>query len=154
MLSLLHTHSISLLLIGFIALGVIGNNQSVIIAACILLLIQQTPLLQYAPLLEKYGLQFGIVILTIAVLSPLISGKIQTQDIIEVFSHWKTIVAVLVGIVVAWLGGRGVSLMATQPMIVTGLLVGTIIGVAFFRGVPVGPLIAAGIVSVLSLIHI
>ncbi len=149
MLSLLHTHSISLLLIGFIALGVIGNNQSVIIAACILLLIQQTPLLQYAPLLEKYGLQFGIVILTIAVLSPLISGKIQTQDIIEVFSHWKTIVAVLVGIVVAWLGGRGVSLMATQPMIVTGLLVGTIIGVAFFRGVPVGPLIAAGIVSVL-----
>lgn len=149
MLSLLHTHSISLLLIGFIALGVIGNNQSVIIAACILLLIQQTPLLQYAPLLEKYGLQFGIVILTIAVLSPLISGKIQTQDIIEVFSHWKTIVAVLVGIVVAWLGGRGVSLMAAQPMIVTGLLVGTIIGVAFFRGVPVGPLIAAGIVSVL-----
>jgi uncharacterized membrane protein (DUF441 family) len=39
--------------------------------------------------------------------------------------------------------------MVDQPTVVTGLLVGTIIGVTFFRGVPVGPLIAAGIVSVL-----
>lgn len=151
MMSLLNTHSISLLLIGFIALGIIGNNQSVTIAACLLLLIQQTPLIEYAPLLEKYGLKFGIIILTIAVLSPLISGKIQAEDIVQVFTHWKTIVAVFIGILVAWLGGRGVSLMAAQPMIVTGLLIGTIIGVAFFRGVPVGPLIAAGILSLFFL---
>lgn len=58
-------------------------------------------------------------------------------------------VAVIVGVLVAWLGGRGVTLMVDQPTVVTGLLVGTIIGVTFFRGVPVGPLIAAGIVSVL-----
>jgi uncharacterized membrane protein (DUF441 family) len=31
--------------------------------------------------------------------------------------------------------------------VIGGLLIGTVIGVAFFRGVPVGPLIAAGIVS-------
>ena len=30
---------------------------------------------------------------------------------------------------------------------VAGLLVGTVLGVALFRGVPVGPLIAAGLVS-------
>lgn len=149
MSSLLATHSTSLILLIFIALGIIGNNQSVSISACILLLIQQTPLVQYAPLLEQHGLKIGIIVLTIAVLSPLISGKIQTQDIIQVFTHWKTMIAVLVGIAVAWLGGRGVSLMSAQPTIVTGLLVGTIIGVAFFRGVPVGPLIAAGIVSLI-----
>jgi uncharacterized membrane protein (DUF441 family) len=56
-------------------------------------------------------------------------------------------VAVLVGIFVAWLGGRGVSYMSVQPSVIGGLLMGTVIGVAFFRGVPVGPLIAAGIVS-------
>ncbi|VTR52204.1 Protein of uncharacterised function (DUF441) [Actinobacillus pleuropneumoniae] len=49
----------------------------------------------------------------------------------------------------AWLGGRGVSLMGGQPLLVTGLLVGTIIGVALLGGVPVGPLIAAGILSLL-----
>ena len=37
--------------------------------------------------------------------------------------------------------------MSAQPLLVTGLLLGTIIGVAVFRGVPVGPLIAAGILS-------
>ena len=149
MSSLLASHATSLLLLLFIAFGIIGNNHSVTVAAAILLLIQVTPLVQYAPLLEQHGLKIGIIVLTIAVLSPLISGKIQTQDIIDVFTHWKTLLAVAVGIGVAWLGGRGVTLMSAQPTVVTGLLVGTIIGVAFFRGVPVGPLIAAGILSLL-----
>lgn len=39
--------------------------------------------------------------------------------------------------------------MNNQPSTVAGLLVGTVIGVALFRGVPVGPLIAAGILSLL-----
>ena len=55
--------------------------------------------------------------------------------------------AFAVGILVAWLAGRGVPLMSTRPELVTGLLVGTIIGVAFLGGIPVGPLIAAGILS-------
>ena len=41
----------------------------------------------------------------------------------------------------------GESLMGSQPHLVAGLLVGTVLGVALFRGVPVGPLIAAGIIS-------
>ncbi|WP_356918858.1 DUF441 family protein [Chryseobacterium gambrini] len=32
---------------------------------------------------------------------------------------------------------------------ITGLLIGTIAGVAFFKGVPVGPLIAAGMLSLI-----
>ena len=143
------THSISILLIVFILLGVIGNNHSVTIASCILLLIQQTPLVKYAPIIEQYGLNLGIIILTIAVLSPLISGKIKTEDLINVLSHWQTLLAVCVGMFVAWLAGRGTNLMVSQPLIVSGLLIGTILGVAFFRGVPVGPLIAAGILSLL-----
>lgn len=46
-------------------------------------------------------------------------------------------------------GGRGVTLMGSQPQLVAGLLVGTVLGVALFRGVPVGPLIAAGLVSLI-----
>lgn len=48
-----------------------------------------------------------------------------------------------------WLGGRGITLMGNQPQLVAGLLVGTVLGVALFRGVPVGPLIAAGLVSLI-----
>ena len=56
----------------------------------------------------------------------------------------------LVGVLVAWLAGRGVPLMSEQPVLVTGLLLGTIIGVAFLGGIPVGLLIAAGILSLIA----
>ena len=39
--------------------------------------------------------------------------------------------------------------MSEQPVLVTGLLIGTIIGVSFLGGIPVGPLIAAGILAIL-----
>jgi uncharacterized membrane protein (DUF441 family) len=50
---------------------------------------------------------------------------------------------------VAYLGGRGAVLMGSQPTVVAGLLIGTVLGVALFKGVPVGPLIAAGILSLI-----
>ena len=59
------------------------------------------------------------------------------------------LLAIVVGVVVAWLAGKGVPLMGEQPVLVTGLMVGTIIGVAFLGGIPVGPLIAAGILALL-----
>jgi uncharacterized membrane protein (DUF441 family) len=138
----------ALLLLLFVALGIVGNNPSVTISALIILLVQQTPLLKYAPVLEKYGLQLGIMLLMIGVLAPLITGKVQPAQIAALVTSWKTIAAV-VGTVVAWLGGRGVQLMQVNPTIVTGLMIGTIIGVAFLRGVPVGPLIAAGLLSLI-----
>ena len=58
-------------------------------------------------------------------------------------------VAIAVGELVAWLAGKGVPLMGEQPVLVTGLVIGTIIGVSFLGGIPVGPLIAAGILALL-----
>ncbi|KDN11880.1 hypothetical protein SALWKB12_1802 [Snodgrassella communis] len=139
----------ALLLLLFVALGIVGNNPSVTISALIILLVQQTPLLKYAPVLEKYGVQLGIMLLMIGVLAPLITGKVQPAQIAVLVTSWKTIAAVVVGTIVAWLGGRGVQLMQVNPSIVTGLMIGTIIGVAFLRGVPVGPLIAAGLLSLI-----
>ena len=72
--------------------------------------------------------------------------QIQIPPLSE-FLNFKMIAAVLIGIFVAWLAGRGVPLMSEQPVLVTGLLIGTVIGVAFVGGIPVGPLIAAGLLS-------
>ncbi|EER47693.1 possible membrane protein [Actinobacillus minor NM305] len=137
---------IALFLVALILLGVLGNNNSITISATVLLLMQQTVLNKYIPHLEKYGLTIGIIILTIGVLSPIVSGKIALPNLATLL-NWKMLLAILAGISVAWLGGRGINLMGNQPVLVTGLLIGTIIGVAFLKGVPVGPLIAAGILS-------
>ena len=137
---------VSLFLVTLIFLGVISQNNSITISATVLLLMQQTALVQFVPLVEKHGLNIGIIFLTVGVLSPLVSGRVQVPPVAE-FLNFKIIASVLIGIFVAWLAGRGVFLMGQQPVLVAGLLIGTGIGVAFMGGIPVGPLIAAGILS-------
>ncbi|MFD2371439.1 DUF441 domain-containing protein [Brevibacillus sp. GCM10020057] len=140
---------INITLLLLLALGVVGNNATVSIAVAILLLLRLLSLERFFPFLEQYGLHVGIIVLTLGILTPLASGKIKPDSIFSLFTHWQTILAVLIGIFVAYLAGKGTSLMAENPLIVTGLLLGTIIGVTFFRGVAVGPLIAAGILAFL-----
>ncbi|WP_040950732.1 DUF441 domain-containing protein [Gorillibacterium massiliense] len=139
----------SLILILLALLGVISRNNSITIAAVVLLLIRVVHFHQAFPWIEKNGLNLGIIILTIGILAPLASGSISTKELYQSFLQWKSIAAIGVGVLVAYLGGRGAQLMSGNPTIVTSLVIGTILGVAFLKGVPVGPLIAAGILSLL-----
>ncbi|QIM66868.1 hypothetical protein A4G16_05525 [Mannheimia granulomatis] len=142
----LQLNSVALLLVVLIVLGLVSQNSAVTISAAVLLIMQQTVLSKYLPFVDQYGLKIGIIILTIGVLAPLVSGRIAIPEVAQ-FLNWKMALAIVAGVIVAWLGGRGVGLMGGQPILVTGLLIGTVIGVAFLKGVPVGPLIAAGILS-------
>lgn len=142
----LQFNSVALLLVVLIVLGLVSQNSAVTISAAVLLIMQQTLLSKYLPFVDQYGLKIGIIILTIGVLAPLVSGRITLPELAQIL-NWKMALAIVAGVLVAWLGGRGVSLMSGQPILVTGLLIGTIIGVALLGGVPVGPLIAAGIIS-------
>lgn len=138
-----------IVLIVLLACGVFSHNAAVTIAAAVLIVFRITPLSEYFPLLQQHGLNIGIIILTIGVLTPIASGKIPGDEILKSFFNWKSLFAIAIGVFVAWLGGRGVQLMSNQPNIVAGLLIGTVAGVALLRGVPVGPLIAAGILSLI-----
>lgn len=137
----------SVVLLVFAALGILSSNNSITVAVVFLLLLRVLNLHQAFPWIEKYGLTIGIIVLTIGIMAPLASGKITVQTLYESVFHWKSLLAVVVGVLVAYLGGRGALLMTNQPTVVTGLVLGTILGVAFLKGVPVGPLIAAGLLS-------
>lgn len=138
-----------IVLLVLLACGIFSHNSAVTIAAAVLIIFRITPLSEYFYLLQNHGLNIGIIILTIGVLTPIASGKIPGDEILKSFLSWKSLLAIAVGLLVAWLGGRGVKLMSNQPNIVAGLLIGTVAGVAVLRGVPVGPLIAAGILSMI-----
>ena len=138
-----------IVLLVLLACGIFSHNSAVTIAAGVLIVFRITPLSEFFPYLQQHGLNIGIIILTIGVLTPIASGKISGEAILSSFMSWKSLVAVAIGLFVAWLGGRGVTLMSHQPNVVAGLLIGTIAGVALLRGVPVGPLIAAGLLSLL-----
>ncbi len=136
-----------LILLGLAALGFISHNTTVAISILVLIIVRVTPLSGFFPWIEKQGLTVGIIILTIGVMAPIASGTLPASTLLHAFMNWKSLIAIAVGVFVSWLGGRGVTLMSSQPTLVAGLLVGTVLGVALFRGVPVGPLIAAGLVS-------
>jgi len=136
-----------LILLALAALGFISHNTTVAISILVLIIVRVTPLSGFFPWIEKQGLTVGIIILTIGVMAPIASGTLPASTLIHAFMNWKSLIAIAVGVFVSWLGGRGVTLMSSQPTLVAGLLVGPVLGVALFRGVPVGPLIAAGLVS-------
>ena len=138
-----------IVLLVLLACGIFSHNSAVTIAAAVLSVLKITPLSSLLPYVQAHGLNIGIIILTIGVLTPIASGKISGESILKSFLSWKSLLAIAIGVFVAWLGGRGVKLMSTQPDVVAGLLLGTVAGVAVLRGVPVGPLIAAGILSLL-----
>jgi uncharacterized membrane protein (DUF441 family) len=136
-------------------LGIVSKNSTVWIASIVLLGLS---LLSYKfsssqwmlQWFEQKGIRWGVIVLTIGVLSSIALGKMGWVDIWNTSKSYVGWLSIGVGIFVAYLGGKGVNILITKPDIMTGLLIGTIIGVALFRGVPVGPLIAAGILAVFT----
>lgn len=111
------TSSLDLNLIALIVLlacGILSHNSSVTIASAVLIVVRISPLDQYFPFLQTHALNIGITILTIGVLTPIASGKIQGEMILKSFMSYKSILAIVIGLLVAWLGGRGVKLMSNQ----------------------------------------
>lgn len=136
----------NLVIMAILAVAVLGNNKAVALAAALVLIINLIGMDgAIFPFLEAKGIEIGIVILTAAILVPLASGRIDSKEVIATFTNLRTILAIIIGVLVAFLGGKGVDLMTMEPQLITGVVFGTIFGVAFFKGVPVGPLICSGI---------
>ena len=138
------------LTMGFVLLlGIIGHNMTVVYAALIVFVLKIASQILGMPIILEYmgshGLQIGIIVLTAAVLVPIADGTVTIHTIIHAFKTQIGIVAVTVGVLVAIAGGAGVPLMQTNPNVIPALIVGTMAGVFFFKGIAVGPLIAAGV---------
>ena len=133
-----------------LVVSVIGNNHTVTIATLVLLLIKMLGLDSWLPVIESHGINIGIIILTLAVLTPIAQGRISTSAMLDAFKSPIGLMAISIGIFVAWVAAKGVPFMNASPEIVTSLVVGTIIGVCFFHGLAVGPLIAGGLVALVA----
>ncbi len=131
-----------------LVLSIVGHNMTVVYAAVLVIILKIFGQLTNSPLVLEYmgghGLQLGIIILTAAVLVPIADGTVTIQTMIDSFKTPVGIVAVTAGLLAAISGGLGVPLMASNPNVIPALIVGTMIGVFFFKGIAVGPLIAAG----------
>lgn len=137
------------ILLTLMALGVAARNALIVTSAGIVLIMEVLQLNRFFPMLEKRGLEAGLIFLLVAVLVPFANGEVGWLQIRESFTSWSGLAAIAGGIVAAVLSGYGVALLQVQPEVIVGMVVGTILGVVVFKGIPVGPLAAAGFTAVL-----
>lgn len=133
-----------------LVLSVLGNNQSVAVAAAFLVVFKFLGLDSWFPILESKGLTLGITILTMAILVPVANGRISMKNMADAFSTPLGILAIAAGIFAAWAAGRGLLFTKASPDMISSLVLGTVVGVSFMNGVAIGPLIAAGLVSMVA----
>ena len=136
----------SIFLFILLAIGFIAKNQSLLIAVGCLLLIKLLGLeSKLLPTIGSKGINWGVTIITIAVLVPIATGEIGFKQLLEALKSSYAWIALGAGIAVALIAKNGLTLLAEDPHITTALVFGTILAVSLFNGVAVGPLIGAGI---------
>lgn len=136
-----------LVLVALIIIGLIGRSPIITTAACLLLIVKLVHLERYLPSIERRGMELGLLFLTLAVLVPFASGKVQAKDIANAFSGWIGWVALLGGAIATFLNSRGLEMLRVDPQLIVGIVIGSIVGILFLRGIPVGPLMAAGLTA-------
>lgn len=135
-----------LFLVLLLVIGGIAKNPSLIVATTVLIILQVFGVDQKVfTLIQTKGINWGVTVITIAVLAPIAAGKIGFTELGGAIKSPAAWIALGAGIAVAIIAKYGIDLLSTDPHMTTALVLGTIIAVAVFKGVAVGPLIGAGI---------
>ncbi|AKX92949.1 hypothetical protein MOTHE_c01260 [Moorella thermoacetica] len=139
----------TVILILLMLLGILGRSNVIAAAAAFLLLLQFTSLQRFYPILERRALEAGLIFLVVSILVPFASGRVAPRDMLQSFVSLPGLIAIASGIIATHMNCQGLELLQRFPQMMIGMVIGSIIGVAFFGGIPVGPLMAGGIAALL-----
>ena len=144
------------LILGFmIVLGYLAHNLTVSYAAGLLVLLKLFLPEEKMLYFGSHGVNWGVMLLMAALMVPIATGKIGLAETLGVFKNPMGSASVGTGALVALLVRWGGDLMGVDPEVVAAMLIGTIIGVFLFKGVPVGPMIASGLLyCLMKLMHL
>lgn len=137
------------MLVALLLIGIVAHSSLIATAACIMLILKFTNLNLMFPLLERRSLELGLLFLLLSILVPLSNGKVNERDILYNLTSLPGLLALAGGALATQLNTQGLKLLKIDPEIIFGLLLGSILGIVFLKGVPVGPLMAAGLAALL-----
>lgn len=135
------------LLVVLIIVGIVGKASLIAASACILLILKLTRLTHYFPLIERRGLELGLLFLMLSVLVPFAEGKITLGHLKTSLLSVPGLLAFVGGALATYMNGDGLRMLQIQPQLLLGLVAGSIFGIVFLKGIPVGPLMAAGLTA-------
>lgn len=134
-------------LLTLIFIGVLSRSNVLATSAALILVLKLTRLQHYFPLIERRGLEMGLLFLMMSVLVPFAGDQMSTKAIIQGIFSWPGLFCALGGALATYMNGSGLLMLKIHPELLSGLVLGSIIGIVFFKGVPVGPLMAAGLAA-------
>lgn len=140
-----------------LAISYLGKNSALMFASIFVMFIKAIPFMsdKLFPYFQAKGMNLGVTIISIAILIPIATEKIKFVDLVNTMKSPAGWIAIFFGIAVAILSKNGVNLLSTSPQATVALVLGTIIGVVFLKGVAAGPIIAAGmtyyVITILNL---
>lgn len=135
------------LLVILIIIGIVGKAALIATSACILLVLKLTHLTHYFPLIERRGLELGLLFLMLSVLIPFAQGKVTLGNLKDSLLTVPGMLAFIGGALATYMNGDGLRMLKIQPQLLLGLVAGSIFGIVFLKGIPVGPLMAAGLTA-------
>lgn len=135
------------ILVALLMVGIVARSNLIAIAACVLLILRFSNLHFVFPILERRGLEVGLLFLLLSILVPIAQGVVTERDLAYNLTSLPGIMAIAGGIIATHMNSEGLKLMGARPEVIFGLVIGSIFGIVFFHGVPVGPLMAAGIAA-------
>ena len=138
-----------ILLFLLMLMGLLGKSNVIATAACLLLVLELSSLSGFFPLLHDKGIELGLLFLLLAVLVPFADGRVKTKHFKKTFTSFSGIFGILGGIAATYMNGQGLALLQVHPELMLGIVIGSLTGIVFFEGQPVGPLMAAGIMAFL-----
>ncbi|KEH97993.1 DUF441 domain-containing protein [Clostridium massiliodielmoense] len=136
--------SSKIILLILIFLSIVSKNKSLGIATIVMLMVSFFNTKKCITFMENYFMDLGMTFLMIWMLIPIIKNPEFTKNIKNAF-NLKGIVCFLCGAIVAVLASKGIGFLKGSTDTLTGIILGSIVGVSLLGGVPVGPLIASGI---------
>ncbi|GGJ10327.1 UPF0756 membrane protein [Alicyclobacillus cellulosilyticus] len=136
-----------MILILLLVVGVIGRVNTLAAAACMLLAVRLLHLGRYFPLIERRSLEVGLLCLMISILVPVAAGEVGTRELTaSLFSvpGWVTLFSAVLATI---LNAHGLSLLQNHPSLLICVVLGAVIGIVVFHGMPIGPLMATSLAA-------
>ncbi|MFD1442125.1 DUF441 domain-containing protein [Lacticaseibacillus hegangensis] len=131
-------------------IAALSKNKALMIGVGFVMLLKLVPVLHpLLKLMQAQGINWGVTIISAAIMVPIATGEITIQDLVNVMKTPAGWIAIAMGILVAVLSSKGVGLLAGNPEMTVALVFGTILGVVFLKGIAAGPVIASGMTYVI-----
>ncbi len=129
-------------------LSFITKDRILMFAAILLAVLAAIDSKPVITLLQKNAFPIGIFFLMLFILLPIANQKTSLANMAGQLVSIEGALAIIAGLAISFIGGKGVGVLANHPTVLMGVIVGTLIAVLFFEGLPAGLIIAAGLIGI------